>query len=77
MTAREEHHPHLRREALTMALYVAVTLVGARPLAPERGRRRLDLLRTVGATTKRSAAAQWLAAVALAFAVAARTHVPG
>ncbi len=58
---------HLRQEALTMALYVSITLIGVLTIAPGEDSADLDVLRTVGGTTIGLAAAHWLA-----FSLAAR-----
>ena len=60
-TADVEHQLHLRREALTMALYVSVTLIGALTISPDEAGGDLDVLRTIGGTTVGLAAAHWLA----------------
>ena len=61
MTVELDHGVHLRREALTMALYVSITLIGALTIAPGEAGDDLDVLRTVGGTTLGLAAAHWLA----------------
>ena len=61
MTVEPEHGVHLRRETLTMALYVSITLIGALTIAPGEASGDLDVLRTVGGTTLGLAAAHWLA----------------
>ena len=67
MAAALHDDGHLRQEALTMALYVSITLIGALTIAPGEDSADLDVLRTVGGTTIGLATAHWLA-----FSLAAR-----
>ena len=61
MTRAHDADLHLRQEALTMSLYVSITLIGALVIAPGEDSADLDVLRTVGGTTIGLAAAHWLA----------------
>jgi hypothetical protein len=73
MTDTAPTHDHLRREALTMGLYVSITLLAALSVAVDESTHDIDVLAVVWGTTVGLAVAHWFA-FSLAVRLVAHVH---